>query len=241
MELPAADAGLEDRAGAGDGQHGRAQARRVHVAHRARSSPRSAAEAGLPPGVVNIVTGDGEVGEAIVEHPGVDKIAFTGSTEVGRLIRQATAGSGKKLSLELGGKSPFIVFDDRRSRQRRRGRGRRDLVQPGPGLLRRLAPARAGERRAERCYAKLRARMEKLRVGDPLDKAVDIGAIVAPVQLAEDRAAGGAGRGRGRDAVAAVVGVPEGGLLLPADAAHRRRARLDRRPGRDLRAGARQR
>src|SRR6266545_4759329 len=69
-------------------------------------------EAGLPGGVVNIVTGDGNTGAALVRHPGVDKIAFTGSTEVGRIIREATAGSGKKLSLELGGKSPFIVFDD---------------------------------------------------------------------------------------------------------------------------------
>ncbi len=69
-------------------------------------------EAGLPPGVVNIVTGAGETGALIVEHPDIDKIAFTGSTEVGRIIRKATAGTGKKLSLELGGKSPFIVFDD---------------------------------------------------------------------------------------------------------------------------------
>ena len=69
-------------------------------------------QAGVPAGVVNIVTGDGRVGEAMVNHPGIDKLAFTGSTEVGRLIRKATAGSGKKLSLELGGKSPFIVFED---------------------------------------------------------------------------------------------------------------------------------
>src|SRR3989475_1955053 len=69
-------------------------------------------QAGLPPGVLNVVTGDGRTGELIVKHAGIDKIAFTGSTEVGRIIRQATAGSGKKLSLELGGKSPFIVFDD---------------------------------------------------------------------------------------------------------------------------------
>ncbi|HEU5086315.1 MAG TPA: aldehyde dehydrogenase family protein, partial [Roseiflexaceae bacterium] len=68
-------------------------------------------EAGLPPGVVNIVTGDGAVGELIVNSPDVDKIAFTGSTEVGRIIRKATAGTGKALSLELGGKSPFVVFD----------------------------------------------------------------------------------------------------------------------------------
>ena len=71
-----------------------------------------AQRAGLPAGVFNVVSGDGAVGEMIVEHPDIDKIAFTGSTEVGRLIREKTAGSGKRLTLELGGKSPFIVFDD---------------------------------------------------------------------------------------------------------------------------------
>ncbi len=137
---------------------------------------------GLPPGVVNILTGDGKTGAALVEHPGVDKIAFTGSTEVGRIIRKATAGSGKKLSLELGGKSPFVVFEDADLESAVEGvvdaiwfnqgqvccAGSRLLVQEGI---------------AEKIYAKLRARMEKLRVGDPLDKAVDIGAIIAPVQL----------------------------------------------------------
>ncbi|HEU5358355.1 MAG TPA: aldehyde dehydrogenase family protein, partial [Gemmatimonadales bacterium] len=139
-------------------------------------------EAGLPPGVVNIITGDGRTGEALVRHPGVDKIAFTGSTEVGRLIRVATAGSGKKLSLELGGKSPFIVFENADLDSVVEGvvdaiwfnqgqvccAGSRILVQEGV---------------AEKLVRKLRARMETLRVGDPLDKAVDIGAIVAPVQL----------------------------------------------------------
>jgi aldehyde dehydrogenase (NAD+) len=139
-------------------------------------------EIGLPPGVVNIVTGDGAVGEMIVKHPGIDKIAFTGSTEVGRIIRSATAGSGKKLSLELGGKSPFVVFDDADLDSVVEGvvdaiwfnqgqvccAGSRLLVQEG------VAP---------RLIEKLRARMEKLRVGDPLDKAIDIGAIVAPAQL----------------------------------------------------------
>src|SRR2546426_12568542 len=67
---------------------------------------------GLPPGVLNVLTGDGRTGELIVNHADIDKIAFTGSTEVGRIIRKATAGSGKRLSLELGGESPFIVFDD---------------------------------------------------------------------------------------------------------------------------------
>src|SRR5919112_3581950 len=137
---------------------------------------------GLPAGVVNIITGDGRTGEALVTHPGVDKIAFTGSTEVGRIIRKATAGSGKKLSLELGGKSPFIVFDDADLDSVVEGvvdaiwfnqgqvccAGSRLLVQEGV---------------ADRLYEKLRARMERLRLGNPLDKAVDIGAIVAPVQL----------------------------------------------------------
>jgi aldehyde dehydrogenase (NAD+) len=139
-------------------------------------------EVGLPPGVVNIVTGDGRTGEAIVAHPGVDKIAFTGSTEVGRLIRTATAGSGKKLSLELGGKSPFIVFSDA------------DLDSVVEGVVDAIwfnqgqvccAGSRilAQEGVAERLVARLKARMETLRVGDPLDKAVDMGAIIAPVQL----------------------------------------------------------
>ncbi|HEX8904327.1 MAG TPA: aldehyde dehydrogenase family protein, partial [Longimicrobiaceae bacterium] len=139
-------------------------------------------EVGLPPGVVNIITGDGRTGAFLVEHPDVDKIAFTGSTEVGRIIRVATAGSGKKLSLELGGKSPFIVFDDA------------DLDSVVEGVVDAIwfnqgqvccAGSRilAQEGVAPRLTEKLRARMETLRVGDPLDKAVDIGAIVAPVQL----------------------------------------------------------
>ncbi len=101
------------------------------------------AEVGLPPGVVNIVTGDGATGATLVEHKDVDKIAFTGSTEVGRKIRIAAhAGSGEKSSLELtGGKSPLVVLRRRGSRRRRRGRGRLDLVQPGPGLLRWLSRA----------------------------------------------------------------------------------------------------
>ena len=139
-------------------------------------------EIGLPAGVVNIITGDGRTGELLVKHPDVDKIAFTGSTEVGRLIRVATAGSGKKLSLELGGKSPFLVFEDA------------DLDSVVEGVVDAIwfnqgqvccAGSRilAQEGISERLIAKLRARMETLRVGDPLDKAVDIGAIIAPVQL----------------------------------------------------------
>ena len=139
-------------------------------------------EIGLPPGVFNLVTGDGLAGAALVEHAGVDKIAFTGSTEVGRAIRIATAGSGKGLSLELGGKSPFVVFEDADLDSVVEGvvdaiwfnqgqvccAGSRLLVQEGI---------------ADRLLEKLRARMERLRVGSPLDKSIDMGAIVAPVQL----------------------------------------------------------
>ncbi|WP_348700126.1 aldehyde dehydrogenase family protein [Duganella fentianensis] len=138
-------------------------------------------QAGVPAGVVNIVTGDGRVGEAIVTHPGIDKLAFTGSTEVGRLIRQASAGSGKKLSLELGGKSPFIVFDDA------------DLDAAVEGLVDSIwfnqgQVCCAGSRLLvqesvqEKFLAKLRARMDKLTLGSPLDKSMDIGALVDPVQ-----------------------------------------------------------
>ena len=139
-------------------------------------------EAGLPAGVVNIVTGDGSTGEALVKHPGVDKIAFTGSTEVGRAIRAATASSHKRLSLELGGKSPFIVFEDA------------DLDSAVEGLVDGIwfnqgQVCCAGSRLlmqesiAEPLIAKIRQRMSTLRAGPPLDKAIDIGAIVAPVQL----------------------------------------------------------
>lgn len=139
-------------------------------------------EAGLPKGVVNIVTGDGAVGEAITAHEGIDKIAFTGSTDVGRIIRKATAGTGKSLTLELGGKSPYIVFDDA------------DLDSAVEGLVDAIwfnqgQVCCAGSRLlvhetvAERFYTKLKARMAKLRVGDPLDKSIDVGALVDPVQL----------------------------------------------------------
>jgi aldehyde dehydrogenase (NAD+) len=139
-------------------------------------------QVGLPPGVANIVTGDGATGKLIVEHPGIQKIAFTGSTEVGRILRQATAGTGKKLSLELGGKSPFVVFEDA------------DLDSAVEGLVDAIwfnqgQVCCAGSRLlvqegiAEKALTKIQHRMENLRVGDPLDKAVDIGAIIAPVQL----------------------------------------------------------
>src|SRR5579864_2186700 len=139
-------------------------------------------EAGLPAGVVNIVTGDGSTGEALVKHPDVDKIAFTGSTDVGRAIRGATASSHKRLSLELGGKSPFIIFEDA------------DLDSAVEGLVDGIwfnqgQVCCAGSRLlmqesiAETLIGKLRDRMSTLRIGAPLDKAIDIGAIVARVQL----------------------------------------------------------
>src|SRR6266568_9391415 len=168
-------------------------------------------EIGLPPGVVNIITGEAaQVGEALVRHPDVNKIAFTGSTDVGRSIRRATAGSGKKLSLELGGKSPFIVFDDA------------DLDSVVEGVVDAIwfnqgQVCCAGSRLlvqediAGRLINKLRARMEKLRIGDPLDKAGDMGAL---------------------------VGLSHGGLFLPTHALHQCLSCGHHCPGRNLRARA---
>jgi len=170
--------------------------------------------AGLPAGVLNVVTGDGETGAAIVSNDGVDKIAFTGSTEVGRIIRKATAGSGKKLSLELGGKSPFIVFEDADLDSVVEGvvdaiwfnqgqvccAGSRLLVQEGV---------------SDRLIAKLRARMETLRLGSPLDKSVDMGAIVAPVQLERIRSLVDAGKAEGAEMWQPSWACPQEGCFYP--------------------------
>ncbi|MFP5392930.1 MAG: aldehyde dehydrogenase family protein [Gammaproteobacteria bacterium] len=138
-------------------------------------------QAGVPAGVVNIVTGDGAVGEAIVNHPGIDKLAFTGSTEVGRIIRRATAGTGKKLSLELGGKSPFIVFED--ADQDAAIEGIIDSIYFNQGQVccagSRLLVQESIE---QRFLARLKHRMANLRLGSPLDKSMDIGALVDPIQ-----------------------------------------------------------
>lgn len=137
---------------------------------------------GLPKGVVNIVTGPGTTGAALVNHKDVHKIAFTGSTEVGKIIRKATAGTGKKISLELGGKSPFIVFEDADPDSVVEGIvdaiwfNQGQVCCAGSRLL-------VQESIADTLYQKIRARMERLRVGNSLDKSIDIGAIVAPVQL----------------------------------------------------------
>ncbi len=141
-----------------------------------------AQEAGLPPGVLNIVTGDGATGAALVRHPRVSKVAFTGSTEVGRELRRVTAGTGKHLSLELGGKSPFVVFESADLDAAVEGvvdgvwlnqgevccAGSRLLVQEGVEL---------------EMLDRLRARMETIRLGHPLDKSIDMGAIVDARQI----------------------------------------------------------
>jgi aldehyde dehydrogenase (NAD+) len=168
----------------------------------------------LPGGVVNIITGDGSTGEALVKHAGVDKIAFTGSTEVGRAIRKATAASHKKLSLELGGKSPFIIFEDA------------DLDGAVEGLvdgiwLNQGQVCCAGSRLLiqesvyEKMIAKVRARMETLRVGPPLDKAIDVGAIVAPVQLDRIRNLVDQGIAEGASCWQPSFAMPSRGLYFP--------------------------
>ncbi|KUF10482.1 aldehyde dehydrogenase family protein [Pseudoponticoccus marisrubri] len=167
-------------------------------------------QAGLPAGVVNIVTGDGAVGERIVAAE-VDKIAFTGSTEVGRRIRTATAGRGIALTLELGGKSPYVVFEDA------------DLDSAVEGLVDAIwfnqgQVCCAGSRLlvqegiSESFLARLRARMDKLRLGDPLDKCIDVGAIVDPVQ--KDRIAALV-EGAGGEVYRADCPVPEGCFYPP--------------------------
>jgi aldehyde dehydrogenase (NAD+) len=171
-------------------------------------------EIGLPAGVVNIVTGDGSTGEALVKHPDIDKIAFTGSTEVGRAIRAATAHSHKKLSLELGGKSPFVVFEDA------------DLDSAVEGLvdgiwLNQGQVCCAGSRLlmqesiAEILLQKIRDRMSTLRVGPPLDKAIDIGAIVAPVQLERIRRLVDQGVAEGATCWQPPIQMPSRGLYFP--------------------------
>ncbi|HKC71675.1 MAG TPA: aldehyde dehydrogenase family protein, partial [Terriglobales bacterium] len=171
-------------------------------------------EVGLPAGAVNIVTGDGSTGEALVKHPDVDKIAFTGSTEVGRAIRNATANTQKRLSLELGGKSPFVVFEDA------------DLDSAVEGLVDAIwfnqgEVCCAGSRLlmqesiAEALTGKIRDRMSTLRMGPPLDKAIDIGAIVAPVQLERIRRLVEQGVAEGATCWQPQTELPSRGLFFP--------------------------
>ncbi len=172
-----------------------------------------AREAGVPKGVVNILTGDGATGAALVAHPGVDKVAFTGSTEVGRKIREVTAGTGKALTLELGGKSPYIVFDDA------------DLDSAVEGLVDAIwfnqgQVCCAGSRLlvqegvADRFHGKLKRRMDGLRIGAPLDKCIDVGAVVDPVQLATITRMVDEGGAEG-EVYRSAAEMPEGGCFYP--------------------------
>ena len=171
-------------------------------------------EVALPAGVVNIVTGDGTTGEALVKHPDLDKIAFTGSTEVGRAIRAATAPSHKRLSLELGGKSPFIVFEDA------------DLDGTVEGLVDGIwfnqgQVCCAGSRLlvqesvADVLIAKVRDRMSSLRIGPPLDKAIDIGPIIAGVQLDRIRRLVDQGVAEGATCWQPQIALPSRGFYYP--------------------------
>jgi aldehyde dehydrogenase (NAD+) len=167
-------------------------------------------QAELPPGVVNIVTGDGRTGAALVEHPGVDKIAFTGSTEVGKAIQRRLAGTGKKLTLELGGKAANIVFDDCALDQAVEGIvngiyfNQGHVCCAGSRLL-------AQESIYEPLVEKLKRRLETLRVGDPLDKNTDVGAINSQVQLDRIKELVAAGEAEGAEIYQPPCRLPEKG------------------------------
>ncbi|GHJ10225.1 aldehyde dehydrogenase [Micromonospora humidisoli] len=168
-------------------------------------------QADLPAGVVNIVTGAGDTGRALVEHPGVDKVAFTGSTGVGKAIARSVAGTGKKVTLELGGKAANIVYDDAPIDQAVEGivngiffnqghvccAGSRLLVQ---------------ENVAEQVLDALKRRMALLRVGDPLDKNTDVGAINSAAQLARIRELSDAGAAEGAERWSPPCELPERGF-----------------------------
>ncbi|AZI58571.1 aldehyde dehydrogenase family protein [Nakamurella antarctica] len=172
------------------------------------------AEADLPPGVVNILTGAGDVGSALVNHPGVDKVAFTGSTNVGKKIQASLAGTGRKLTLELGGKAANIVFDDAPIDQAVEGivngiffnqghvccAGSRLLVQ---------------ESIAEEVLAKLKDRIGTLRLGNPMDKNTDIGAINSAAQLARITALADTGEGEGATRWTSSCAIPDRGFYFP--------------------------
>ncbi|MGW7538870.1 aldehyde dehydrogenase family protein [Amycolatopsis sp. WGS_07] len=170
-------------------------------------------QAELPPGVVNILPGAGDIGASIVEHPDVDKIAFTGSTEVGKLIQRTVAGTRKKLTLELGGKAANVVFDDAPLDQAVEGivngiffnqghvccAGSRLLVQ---------------ESVAEEVLEKLRYRVSTLRLGDPLDKNTDLGAINSAEQLAKIRGLVESGDAEGAQRWTSPCPVPDRGFFF---------------------------
>ncbi|MDX6738406.1 aldehyde dehydrogenase family protein [Actinocorallia sp. A-T 12471] len=168
-------------------------------------------QAELPPGVVNIVTGAGETGRLLVEHPGVDKVAFTGSTEVGKLIARSVAGTSKRLGLELGGKGANIVFDDAPLDEAVEGIvnaiffNQGHVCCAGSRLL--VQESVAGE-----LLERLRARMETLIVGDPLDKNTDVGAINSAAQLARIRELVDSGVAEGAEVWTPPCALPERGF-----------------------------
>ncbi|MEV8513882.1 aldehyde dehydrogenase family protein [Dactylosporangium sp. NPDC051484] len=168
-------------------------------------------QADLPPGVVNIITGAGETGRLLVEHPGVDKVAFTGSTEVGRAIAKAVSGTDKRLTLELGGKAANIVFDDAALDQAVEGVvngiffNQGHVCCAGSRLL-------LQESVAEEFLAALKRRMAHLRVGDPLDKNTDVGAINSAAQLARIRELSRVGEDEGAERWSAPCELPERGF-----------------------------
>jgi aldehyde dehydrogenase (NAD+) len=167
-------------------------------------------QAELPPGVVNIVTGDGRTGAALVEHEGVDKIAFTGSTEVGKEIQRRLAGSGKKLTLELGGKAANIVFDDAALDQAVEGIVNGIYFNQGHVCC---AGSRlfVQESIYEPLVAKLQRRLSTLRVGDPLDKNTDVGAINSAMQLDKIRELVASGEEEGATIYQPPCALPEKG------------------------------
>ena len=171
-------------------------------------------ETGLPPGVLNIVTGDGTAGAAVARHPEIAKIAFTGSTEVGREIRRATAGTGKHLSLELGGKSPFVVFESADVDAAIEGivdgvwLNQGQVCCAGSRLL-------VQESVEKEMLERLRTRMEAIRVGHPLDKSMDMGAVVDAAQMDRIRGFLEVGEAEGAEIWQPSGAVPEDGLFLP--------------------------
>ena len=171
-------------------------------------------EAGLPPGVVNIVTGFGDTGEAIVQHPDIDKIAFTGSTTVGKKIQKALAGTSKKLTLELGGKSANIIFDDAPIDQAVEGIVNGIFFNQGHVCC---AGSRlfVQENVADKVIAKLKDRLNTLYVGNPLDKNTDIGAINSKKQLETIHHYIAIGKEEGAEMFQPECTVPEKGFYCP--------------------------
>ena len=214
MEFSAADGGVENRPGPRLRLHSGAQTSGDHQHYGDASGADFSGSGICPTGVVNIVTGAGETGAAIVHHPDIDKIAFTGQTEVGKMITQAVAGTNKKLTLELGGKAANIIFEDAPIDQAVEGiisgiffnqghvccAGSRFFVQEG------IFPV--GHR-------KLRDRIQTLRVGNPLDKNTDIGAINSRMQLDKIHELVESGVQQGAELVQSALPLPAKGYWYP--------------------------